>query len=73
MSEQTIHQALSAVMGDVQAVGKTGRNESQGFSFRGIDAVVNAVGPALRDHGVIVTPRCWTDGWRPTRPATGRT
>lgn len=62
MSEQTIHQALSAVMGDVQAVGKTGRNESQGFSFRGIDAVVNAVGPALRDHGVIVTPKV-LDRW----------
>jgi hypothetical protein len=62
MSEPTIHQALSAVMGQVQAVGKTGRNESQGFSFRGIDAVVNAVGPALRDEGVIVVPKV-LDRW----------
>ena len=53
----SVHEALSMVMGDVQAVGKTGRNESQGFNFRGIDAVVNAVGPALRRHGVIVLPR----------------
>lgn len=52
-----VHEALSAVMADVQAVGKTGRNESQGFSFRGVDATVNAVGPALRAHGVIVLPR----------------
>jgi len=52
-----IQTALSAVMAQVQAVGKDGKNASQGFSFRGIDAVVNAVGPALRTHGVIVLPR----------------
>lgn len=52
----TIHQALSAVMGDVRSVGKNDRNQTQGFSFRGIDAVVNAVGPALRAHGVVVVP-----------------
>lgn len=52
-----VHAALSAVMGDVQAVRKGDRNEVQGFNFRGIDAVVNAVGPALRAHGVIVLPR----------------
>lgn len=52
----TIQQALAAVMNDVQAVRKADRNASQGFNFRGIDAVVNAVGPALRTHGVIVMP-----------------
>ncbi len=51
-----IHEALSAVMADVQAVGKTGINKQQNYNFRGIDAVVNAVGPALRKHGVIVAP-----------------
>lgn len=44
------------VMEKVQAVGKTGRNTSQNYSFRGIDAVVNAVGPALREFGVTVVP-----------------
>jgi ERF superfamily protein len=48
--------ALSAVMEDVQAVGKGDTNTQQGYKFRGIDAVVNAVGPALRTHGVIVVP-----------------
>ena len=54
----TVVQALSAVMADVRAVAKKERNTSQGggFYFRGIDAVVNAVGPALRTHGVVVTP-----------------
>ena len=52
----TVVQALSAVMEDVQAVRKGDRNQSQGFNFRGIDAVVNAVGPALRRHGVVIVP-----------------
>ncbi|MGH3735850.1 MAG: ERF family protein [Micromonosporaceae bacterium] len=52
----SVFEALAAVMADVQAVRKTGRNEQQGYSFRGVDAVVNAVGPALRKHRVIVTP-----------------
>lgn len=58
MSEQkpAIHEALSSVMEEVKSVGKKDRNESQRFNFRGIDAVVNAVGPALRKHGVIVLP-----------------
>jgi hypothetical protein len=56
-----VHVALARVMGDVQAVGKGERNESQGFSFRGIDAVTNAVGPAFRRHGVICLPNVLED------------
>lgn len=52
----TAQQAVLAVMNEVQAVGKTGRNTSQGFNFRGIDAVMNAVGPAFRKHGAFVVP-----------------
>jgi len=52
----TIVAALSAVMAEVQMVGKSGRNIQQGYVFRGIDAVVNAVGPAFRKHGVIAVP-----------------
>lgn len=53
----TVEQALVAVMGDVQAVRKGDRNQQQNFNFRGIDSVVNAVGPVLRTHGVVVLPR----------------
>jgi hypothetical protein len=56
-TKPTVFEALAAVMSDVQAVRKTDRNEAQRFVFRGIDAVVNAVGPALRKHGVTVSPR----------------
>jgi hypothetical protein len=44
-------------MRDVQAVKKNEKNTSQNYNFRGIDAVINAVGPALRAHGVQAIPR----------------
>lgn len=47
---------LSSVMEDAGAVRKSERNTHQNFNFRGIDAVVNAVSPALRKHGVVVLP-----------------
>lgn len=57
MTEQlTVHQALSKVMEAVQAVRKDSENQAQRFNFRGIDAVMNAVGPALRKYGVVILP-----------------
>lgn len=41
----------------VSAVPKDGRNSAQGFNFRGIDGVLNAVGPALRKAGVLPVPQ----------------
>ena len=53
---RTVYEVLGAVMEDVQAVGKNNRNNQQGYDFRGIDAVINAVGPVFRKHGVIAVP-----------------
>ena len=53
----SIYQAINNVMRDVQSVRKGEKNTHGGFNFRGIDAVTNAVGPALREHGVIVVPK----------------
>lgn len=50
-----VHAAWSRVMADVQWVGKE-HSTTLKYSFRGIDAVLNAVGPALRKHGVLVMP-----------------
>lgn len=52
----TIQQSLIEVMKEVGAVGKNDRNTAQGFAFRGIDAVINAVSPAFQKHGVIAVP-----------------
>jgi hypothetical protein len=51
-----IYAALSAVMEDVGAVKKGDRNSKQGYNFRGVDAVVQAVYPALVKHKVSVLP-----------------
>lgn len=52
-----VHQAWLDVMEAVQSIGKNDRNTQQNYQFRGIDATVNAVGPALRDHGVFIHPK----------------
>jgi hypothetical protein len=49
----TVYVAWSRVMADVQWIGK-GTSKGLRYEFRGIDAVLNAVGPALRKHGVTV-------------------
>lgn len=60
----TVHEAFAQVMEEVTVVRKDGRNEAQKFNFRGIDGTVNAVGPALRKHGVIITPNLRSVAYR---------
>lgn len=52
-----IHAALNEVMKQVGAVKKGDFNDFQKFHFRGVDAVVNAVYPALVEHKVTVQPK----------------
>lgn len=58
MSDLTVVAAVSAVMGEVLSIGKNQRVETgpARFNFRGVDDVVQAVGPALRKHGVVFAP-----------------
>lgn len=55
--EQTISaaQSIMGVMRAVSHVAKRDKNSHQQYLFRGIDAVVNAVGPALREVGGFIT------------------
>lgn len=57
LAHETIHVLMGRVMADVGAVAKSERNSQQGFNFRGIDGVLNAVGPAMRKHGVFPVAR----------------
>lgn len=52
-----VHQAMASVMESVTAVGKTGRNTEQGYTFRSIDKFMDALNPAMSEHGVHVVPR----------------
>lgn len=67
-----IYTALAAVMADCDHVAKRDRNEHQRFLFRGIDAVVNAVGPVLRKHGVIVAPNVESVTYDTVQTSTGK-
>ena len=55
-SKLSIAQALNEVMKAVGGIAKKDRNQAQGFNFRGIDSVVNAVSPQLQKFGVVVVP-----------------
>lgn len=51
-----IYEAISGVMADIGAVGKNKKNQQQGFMFRGIDDVMNALAPALVKNKVFIVP-----------------
>lgn len=51
------NEVVRLVMAEVRGLGKKQRNEIQNFNFRGIDAVMNIVGPALRDAGGFILPQ----------------
>jgi hypothetical protein len=50
-----IYQAIPAILADVEAIGKTRKNQQQGYQFRGIDDVYNAIHPLLAKHKVFPT------------------
>jgi hypothetical protein len=51
-----IYQAMIAIMKDLKAISKDQRNAAQGFKFRGIEDVYNAVQPIMAQHGVFCVP-----------------
>jgi hypothetical protein len=69
----TIQDRLIGVMRDVGAVQKNDRNNAQNFAFRGIDAVINAVYPALIKNGVIIVPSIEKDEYSSIEIGSKRT
>lgn len=51
-----IYSAILGVTADVGAIGKDKKNQQQGFKYRGIDDVMNALQPAMVKHGIFVAP-----------------
>ena len=63
MSENIgIYAAINAVQTDLNKEGitKNRKNQQQGYNFRGIDDVYNALSPLLAKHGVCIMPRILT-------------
>lgn len=69
----SIHELLAAVMADVTSVGKGDRNDFHKFMFRGIDRVINEVGPVLRKHRVVVIPHLDSLDSRDVQTEKGKT
>ena len=51
-----IYQAIPAIMGEINAIGKNKRNNQQNFMYRGVDDVMNAINPALVKNKVYIVP-----------------
>ncbi|MBV4365876.1 ERF family protein [Erwinia phyllosphaerae] len=59
MESNKVYVAISAVARELceQGIKKGSKNQQHGFMFRGIDAVYNALAPALVKHGLLILPR----------------
>ena len=51
-----IYQSITKIMEEVPSIGKTQRNKTQGFMYRGIDDVMNALQPLLANNKVFIVP-----------------
>lgn len=54
--KKNIFETITAVMDDVGYIGKDDLNKQQGFKYRGIDAVMNALNPAFIKHHLFIVP-----------------
>lgn len=52
---ETATQRMIKVMQEVRELNKNQRNREQGFKFRGIDDLMNILGPVLRTHELIIS------------------
>ena len=51
-----IYQTINDVMSEIGAVGKNKKNQQQGFMYRGVDDVMNALNPAFIKHKLFIVP-----------------
>lgn len=54
--KMSIYETIPAVMAEIGAIGKDSWNK-QGFAYRGIDAVMNALNPAMTKYKMFVIPK----------------
>lgn len=51
-----IYQKMTAILNDINFIGKDKKNQQQGYSFRGIDDVYNELHPVFAKHNVFILP-----------------
>lgn len=52
----TVHELMGRILAELPAIGKNQRNSEQGFMFRGMDDVLDALNPVMARHGVFCMP-----------------
>lgn len=54
-----VYQAIAAIAGEMakNGISKDRKNQQQGYQFRGIDDVYNALAPMLAAHNLVILPR----------------
>jgi hypothetical protein len=50
-----IYESINAIMRNIPSIAKDKKNTQQGYNFRGIDDMYNALNPHLAEHGVFAT------------------
>lgn len=73
MEAPKIYSALIGVMTDVGVIGKDKKNNQQGFMYRGIDDVMNALQPALIKNKVVIIPEVLEENREDRTTAKGAT
>ena len=55
-----VYKCINAVAAEIsqEGISKDRRNQQQGYNFRGIDDVYNALAPVIAKHGLVILPRC---------------
>lgn len=52
-----IYESITKIMEEIPAIGKDQTNKTQGFKYRGIDDVMNALQPLLSKNKVFIVPQ----------------
>ena len=85
MDKQLIYEKVAKVMAEIEPIAKERKNTQQGYNFRGIDDLMNALSPLVTKHGIFpttakvedlisenVTSKQGAQGWRTVRRYTFR-
>jgi hypothetical protein len=56
MQDMKIYKSIIGVMSEIGAIGKDKTNSQQGFKYRGVDDVMNALQPLLIKNGIFIIP-----------------
>ena len=56
MNDKNVYALVGEAMREIRAVGKDSVNQTQGFKYRGIDAVMNALNPVMAKLGLFFVP-----------------